>query len=879
MNVFEIFAKLGLDTSEYDKGLDGASSKATSFAGKIGSGLKTAAKVGIAAVGAASTAVTAFGAASVKTGMSFDSSMSQVAATMGLSMEEMENQVGTAETAFGSFEGTLREFAQFMGANTAFSASEAADALNYMALAGYDAQTSMDMLPNVLNLAAAGSIDLAYASDMVTDASSALGLSLDETSSLVDKMAMASSKSNTSVAQLGEAILTVGGTAKNLAGGTTELSTALGILADNGVKGAEGGTALRNIILSLSAPTDKAAKEMEALGLEVFDAEGNMRPLNETFGDLNSILSTMTSQEQTQVLNTLFNKVDLKSVNALLANTGEGFVSVATALEFSGVEWDKYADKAWAANGAIDGIMGELLYNIQELGTSTEELQDYLHFEYDLDADDALLVIEAANAALESSGSRWEELSGYINDAQGSAQKMADTQLDNLAGDITKFKSALEGAQIVVSDNLTPSLREFVQFGTDGISTLTTAFKEGGLTGAMDALGGIIGDGISMLISAAPKVIDAAITLLEAFGKGLMDNLPQLMEAAVQIVMMISTTIIDNLPAILEAGLQMVLQLATGIAEALPELVPAIVDVVIQIVETLLDNIDLILEAAGELIIGLGKGLVAALPRLVEKIPVIITKTREALLKGVVKMTETGVELIFGLIAGIIKSIPSLVQGIKNAGAEMLNSFKAMFGIHSPSTVFRDLGQMLIQGLIDGIKSLAASVVGTVTSIGSSIKNGFSSIIKNAATWGKDMMSNFIDGVKDKISALKETVSSVASTVKSRLGFSEPEEGPLSNFHTYAPDMMKLFAQGIRENEHLITDQIQKSFDFGKYISGGVLTPQLALSGATSQSPTTSFGSITINVYGAQGQSERELADAVYQRFINRMERERVGAL
>ena len=103
------------------------------------------------------------------------------------------------------------------------------------------------MLPNVLNLAAAGGMELASASDMVTDAQSALGLTLDETSELVDKMAKASSKSNTSVAQLGEAILTVGGTAKTLSGGTTELNMALGVLADNGIKGAEGGTALRKI--------------------------------------------------------------------------------------------------------------------------------------------------------------------------------------------------------------------------------------------------------------------------------------------------------------------------------------------------------------------------------------------------------------------------------------------------------------------------------------------------------------------------------------------------------------------------------------------------------------------------------------------------------
>ena len=185
--------------------------------GDIMKGIGKAAAIGLTA---ATVAVGGFAAASVNTGMAFDSSMSQVAATMGYSVAELNDATSEASQNFSQ----LREFAMEMGANTAFSASDAAGALNYMALAGYDAEKSMTMLPNVLNLAAAGGIDLALASDMVTDAQSALGLSLDETAGLVDKMAAASSKSNTSVQQLGDAILTVGGTAKNLSGGTTELS-------------------------------------------------------------------------------------------------------------------------------------------------------------------------------------------------------------------------------------------------------------------------------------------------------------------------------------------------------------------------------------------------------------------------------------------------------------------------------------------------------------------------------------------------------------------------------------------------------------------------------------------------------------------------------
>lgn len=392
MNLFELEATLGLNSADYERGIAAAKGTAMNFHSDF-TGRVNKMKKGFAiAAGAMGAAFAAFGVSSVKTGMEFDKSMSQVAATMGKTNEEMKNEVGEVDLAWGKFSGNLREYALEMGKHTAFSATEAADALNYMALAGYDTQKSMSMLPNVLNLAAAGNMDLATASDMVTDASSALGLSTEETSQLVDKMAQASTKSNTSVAQLGEAFLTVGGTAKQLKGGTTELSTALGILADNGIKGSEGGTILRNAITSLTAPTSKANNTLKELGVNVYDSEGNMRSLNDIMGDLDGSLSNLTGEERAEAMSKIFNKRDLKGIEALLAGAGD----------------------------------------------------------------------------------RWDELSGSIDNAQGAAQKMADTQLDNLQGDITLLKSAWEGLQISVSDKVTPALRILVQALTWAIDHAST---------------------------------------------------------------------------------------------------------------------------------------------------------------------------------------------------------------------------------------------------------------------------------------------------------------------------------------------------------------------------------------------------------------------
>lgn len=390
---------------------------------------------------------------SVTVGMEFEAAMSQVAATMGVTTGEI---------------GDLTQFANEMGATTAFSATQSAEALNYMALAGYDAETSMAMLPNVLNLAAAGSFDLASASDMVTDAQSALGLSIDETSQMVDKMAKAASKSNTSVEQLGSAFLTVGGTAKNLKGGTTELAAALGILADNGVKGAEGGTALRNIILSLSAPTDVAAEKLEELGISVFDAQGNMRSLNSIFKDFNLQMESLTQEEKTKALNTIFNKVDLKSVNALLANTTANLDNQIEALENTSIAWDKNAAASKDYEGTLKNVASSILTMVDS-GYDQQTMISRLMSDFALSEDEAKQAIDAVTNSVAGQGNRFDELTGYIDNAQGAAQKMADTQLDNLAGDVEALGGATESLQIQISDMLNPALRSLTQFATNSV--------------------------------------------------------------------------------------------------------------------------------------------------------------------------------------------------------------------------------------------------------------------------------------------------------------------------------------------------------------------------------------------------------------------------
>lgn len=673
--------------------IEGDSSKFKSALSGLGSIASTALKGVTTAVAAVTTAVAGVATAAVKVGSGFESSMSQVAATMGLTVEDIRN--GSEE-----FE-LLSQAAKDAGATTAFSASEAADALNYLALAGYDAATSADVLPSVLNLAAAGGLDLAYASDLATDAMAALGIEASSANltEFGDKMAKTASKANTSVGQLGEAILTVGGTAKSLAGGTTELNAALGVLANRGIKGAEGGTALRNVILALSAPTDKAADAMSALGLEVYDAAGNMRPLNEVFRDLDSALSGMTEGEKTKVLNEIFNKVDLKSAQALLAGCGEEFDNLAAA----------------------------------------------------------------------------------IDDSAGAMQNMADTQLDNLQGDITIMKSALEGLGIGVYENLQAPLRDTVQFATELVGKLSEALSEGGLEGLVEAAGDVLSE--VLLKSELPKFIDIGVKVIKSLISGLLKNKKTLVNSAIEIGKVLVSGLGSILGDLALAALEIITALADSLAKEAPTLIPAAVEAVLQFVEGLLstENISALIGAALALLAGLVEGLIAAVPVIIEAAPVIIENLVTAILDNLPQIIECAITLLNALTQGLLDNLPllvdaaieltlAIVEGLIDALPDLIDAALDLVDA-LVDTIFETdwlaLGAKILESLVKGILSLIGSLFEAAGKIVSTIWDKITN-----TEWfqkGAEVLTKIINGIKSIFTTLGQTASDLVKKITDKI--------------------------------------------------------------------------------------------------------------
>lgn len=286
------------------------------------------------------------------------------------------------------------------------------------------------------------------------------------------------------------------------------------------------------------------------------------------------------------------------------------------------------------------------------------------------------------------------------------------------------------------------------------------------------ALNGVV----KLIEKLAPKIVDALPGLVQTVVPSVINAATSLVGAALDVLPSLTMTIIDVL--------------ADALVTNIPQLIPAVVDVVVKLAMMLTDPTTLvnIINASLTIMLALADGIVQNLPKLIEAAPIIISNLVTAIVNSLPAIVNTAALLVVKLVEGIGNSLPKLL----------------------------DAGTGIITEIISGAVKAFGKLVEAGGNIVANVKSGFSAKLDEAKTWGKDLIDNFINGIMEKWNNLKQTVINVAQSIADVIGFSEPKEGPLSNFHTYAPDMMQLFAQGVRENEHVVTDQIKKSFDFGE---------------------------------------------------------------
>ena len=602
-DTLKIFA--GIDTDGVKSGMkdvkslvDKGMSAVKSVTSAGASAISEVTKAVTASIAAAGSGVAAFGAYAVTAGKTFEKSMSNVMATMGITKDTIQDGQNSYEL--------LSATAKKMGETTKFSASEAGDALNYLALAGYDAKKACEALPAVLNLAQAGDMDLARTSDLATDAMSALGIEAtnENLTHFGDVLAKTASSSNTSVAQLGEAMLVCGGQTRLAGMSLEQTATVLGILADNGIKSAEGGTALRNLLKNIYTPTSQASKAMEALGIQTSDADGNLRDVQDI------LLDTMSALEKLSE-----------------------------------------ADKMTAMSDIFD-----------------------------------VRTIAAASAALNNSSERYDELYAKIMDCNGAMEQMAETQNDNLEGDIYGLKSAFEAVGISVYEGMTLSLRKSVQLGTTYLRQLNDAFKKNGFDGLAEALGDKLGDAVTKISAKIPDFINIGSDIVKSFMKGISNNSKIIAKSASEIVLSLATGVLDLFPMFITVGGQLVSDFADGISEKLPVLA----------------------EKALNIVEWLYNGLIENLPKAIDTALEFIEKFGDKLSENSDKIVSVGIEIMKIFADGIKKGIPKVIKTAKQVIKDFANALEKEVPVLKPFA-------KVIKFVADNFEMLASVAIGVWT--------------------------------------------------------------------------------------------------------------------------------------------------------------------
>ena len=727
---YSITGDTKLDTSGFTKGV----SSMTVAAGNLISDLtKTAA-----------TKLAGLAKSSVSVGMNFDASMSQVAATMGTTVDQIDN---------------LTKVAKEMGSTTKFTATQAADALNYLALAGYDADKAAEVLPSVLNLAAAGGMDLAYASDLVTDAMASLNIEANKQNvdDFGNKLAMAASKANANVSQLGEAILTVGGTAANLKGGTTELTTALGLLANVGIKGAEGGTHLRNIILSLQSPTDEAAKKMQKLGLQVYDSQGKMRGLNDILSDLNSAMNGMTQGQKDSIINQLFNKTDLAAVNGLLAAQGE--------------QWDTLAAQIDNADGAM-GQMAE---------TQIDNLQG------------AMTIMSSAFEGMQLAV--YDELEPTLTEAV----KWGTDCLTQLTTALSEGgpEAMLAAAGEIISDLAAGIAEQLPGLMTTGVEIITQLAQN--LTDTM------------------PVMLDTGAEVLAALAQGIINATPALLTSATEIIAEFMLYLGDHADEIMDTGMQLLESLVIGITDNLPQLITAAAALIANWAAALIAHLPDILKCGAAMLTTLVDGIVRSLENLAEAALACVAKLVGVWDGSMDEWGHIGENIVSGLLNGIKGAWNRLAKWVSNGINGLVSGVKGRLGIHSPSKVFDEIGVQVCNGLAQGldrgnkkVKDAAKTVVASVTDSATTLTNGVAKTVEtvtermaNGATQQKQTITEtsrqMVDGVLKDVKTITEVAADGTKTVKQTMEtVRETAKTVTSTFETLA-DGVKTTTQTVTE--------------------------------------------------------------------------------
>lgn len=612
----ELFVTLAIKDTAYKQGLKDAEGNASSSTSKIGGAFKTVGKVAKTAMAAGSAAAVAFTKTSIDSGMNFDTAMSQVAATMGTTVDKIGNVKAKAEE---------------MGRTTKYTATEAAEGMNILAQAGLSADEQISGIGTVLNLASAGAMSLEESASYTAGAVKGFGDSMGNASYYADLMAKGATLANTNVRGLGEAFSGSAATAKNYGQAADSVTLSLLRLAEQNVTGSEASTALNRAMADLYTPTDDASKALNQLGVSAYEANGDAKDFNDLVDELNGSLQGMTAEQKNNALATIFTTQGLQAFNKMTAS------SDATVQKFwKGIQ-DSSGSAAQQAATQLDNLKGDITL----LSSATEGLELGFYNTF--------------------SGAIRGAIKGVTSEVSGLAEAMESGgisgALSKLAQDAINFSGQLPGLTKIGGD----LINGLISSVTQNSGSITTAVGQ-----LLNNLASTISTGLNVFTS-------VGVNLLTTIASGMTQGIPTFLGQALPMLTQFTESLRSNAGKLINAGLALIQNIAQGLINSIPVLIAYVPTIITNLAGIINDNAPKILATGVTIITNLAIGLVRAIPLLIANLPKIITAIVSIF--TAFNWFSLGKNIVTGIIKGV-KNLPSL---LKTAAKNAVNGFKGAF--------------------------------------------------------------------------------------------------------------------------------------------------------------------------------------------------------
>lgn len=669
----------------------------------------------------------------IRTGMDFEAGMSQVEATSGATAEEMK--LLTAE-------------AMRVGETTKFSASEAAEGLNFMAMAGWKADDMLAGLEGMANLAAAANTDLGSASDIVTDTLTAMGYAAADSAKLADVMAAASANANTNVELMGYTFKYAAPVAGALGYNMEDLAIATGLMANAGIKGEQAGTTLRAGLTNLVSPAKTASDAMEKYGISIKNADGTVMPLAETMEYLREKLGDLPEAEQAAAASAIFGKEAMSGWLAVINTSDEEFSKLSTAIYGS-----EGAAKQMAAT-MQDNLKGD----IEELGGALDTIAIKVQDKFNGAMREGVQAIQGFVTGSASLPETFTRLSGAVDQAftviKGYLPQMGQMGLQLIT---------------MLAQGLVTGIPQLVTSATNIVVSIATGIANNAQQ--ILTMGGQLVMGLGQsIVSAVPRLITSAAQIIGSLASGIAGNAQTFISKGLDLLNGFADSLTRSVPKLVKNGMEFIRNLVQGLMNSLPELISRVPEIISKFANVINDNAPTIIAGGVGIIKDLVVGIVKAIPTLVQNIPKIITAIVDVW--QAFNWAQLGKKAITLLKDGIVKAAGL----IKTAGQKIMTTITDALK-NLPSNLLK-LGKSGITGMANGIKSLAGNVKSAAVSIFNSVIDNLKNLPSKLLTIGKDLVKGLWNGISNMtgwvIDKIQGFGSSVLSGIKNFFGIKSP---------------------------------------------------------------------------------------------------------